>query len=379
MEQNVAIAIELSYRAGLDNFSGMLAYMQRSAHWNPILIQHPEQFSAFDANSLIDKGLDGAILTMPIPDDALKALLKARIPLVAENIDNALLKRRERFIVHVDNDNTAIGRLGAEHLRSCGKFSTFAFLSCYTSCAWSRTRARAFFDNIGANTVRQIPAGENGIADGMSIKRALLRLDKPIALMCDCDKAAISAVEACSQAGLKIPQQVAVLGVDNDECLCESAHPMVSSVLPGHREMGMSAFRALDCLIRRRKVLSQTLIAPHAVIARQSTQLLPPSADLVNRAKRFISENACDGISVAEVAAHLNVSRRLAELRFSQLEGHSIRNAIIRRKKEEAVRLLEKTTLPLAEIAHRTGFGSATHLCHFFRTALSRTPSSFRN
>ena len=166
-----------------------------------------------------------------------------------------------------------------------------------------------------------------------------------------------------------MPGQVSVLGVDNDELLAEYSQPPLSSIHPGHADMGYKAAMELERLMNggRRAVFRETYIAPKRIVERESTGFVKPAAHLVARAKKFIAENALLGADTADVVAHLGCSRTLADLRFREIEGLTIHAALEERRIGEVKRLLKSTRRSVKAIAAQCGFRSACRLSHLFR------------
>ena len=285
-------------------------------------------------------------------------------------------RRRPTFVVH--NDNTSVGRLGFRHFCSCGKFNSYGFVPTERGVTWSDEREEAFVRAVRAAGFRakafRKPPDELGAW--------LAGLPKPAAIMVAYDELASDVLAACEQEGLAVPRQVAVLGVDNDPLVCRSATPPLSSVLPDHEEMGYLAAKGLDDLMSgksRRSTPKHVTLAPHKVVQRESTGTVIPAATLVDRAKAIIKTEAVKGITVEALAQRLHVSRRLAELRFREIEGTTISKAIAARKLDAALRLVKTTRYPLARIAEECGFSDAKHLTHRFTARFGRPPRDFRS
>ena len=174
---------------------------------------------------------------------------------------------------------------------------------------------------------------------------------------------------AAEQAGLDVPRQVAVLGVDNDELLTTHCTPPLTSIQPGHFEIGFKAAAELERLMSARRSPSgrSMSVSPSRIVERESTRPTAPGAALVERAKKFILQNMALGITTTDVVAHLGCSRNLADLRYKEIEGMTIRTAIEKIRMDEVRRLLKSTQRPMTAIAKQCGFRSPCHLAHLFR------------
>jgi LacI family transcriptional regulator len=186
-------------------------------------------------------------------------------------------------------------------------------------------------------------------------------------------------LDACRGAGLAIPDEVAVLGVDNDELLCELAAPPLSSVMPNTLRTGYEAAALLDRMMRGEAVRPVAhLIPPVGVVARQSTDVLALDDRAVAQAVRFIREHACEGINVGDVLRGVPLSRRVLEQRFRRLLGRTPREEILQVRLARVKQLLTETDLTLYRVAERTGFEHVEYLSVVFKRETGRTPRQFR-
>ena len=186
-------------------------------------------------------------------------------------------------------------------------------------------------------------------------------------------------LDTCVGAGLSVPDQVAVLGVDNDELICATTNPPMSSILRDTEGSGYFAAQILDDLMRGRRRRAETVrYGPLRVVPRQSTDQLQFKDRLAVRAVEFIRINAGVGMRVGDVVRHLNVSRRLAELRFRQAVGHSIHDELQQARLAQVRRLLRETDRSIAEITERCGYESEGYLGLVFRKQYGLTMRQFR-
>ena len=208
----------------------------------------------------------------------------------------------------------------------------------------------------------------------------LAKLPKPAAVMAATDYMAVQVIEACHAAKQSVPEQVAVIGVDNDELLCNSSRPTLTSIKPDHEGLGRLGAQILNCMMCKRKVPKSipSRIKSLGIIERDSTRVVPPAGYIVREALAFIRSNAAKGISVDDVVRHIGVSRRLLYLRFRQMNGKSVHETILITRLALARRKLTQTTAPLAQIASECGFGSANRLSHIFHERFGVYPSSLR-
>ena len=176
-----------------------------------------------------------------------------------------------------------------------------------------------------------------------------------------------------------MPDEVAVIGVDNDELLCDLASPPLSSVIPDAHGAGYAAAARLDRLMAGKKVTPMAeLISPLGVASRHSTDALALDDRAIVRAVRMIREHACEGINVSDVLRAVPLSRRVLEQRFQKLLGRTPREEILQVRLARVKQLLGETELALYEIAERTGFEHVEYLSVVFKRETGVTPSAWR-
>ena len=214
----------------------------------------------------------------------------------------------------------------------------------------------------------------------LSLSNWVKSLPKPAAVLAAFDERAVDVLDACSAANISVPGQVAVLGVDNDELLCDFSTPPLSSVLPDHVREGVRAAQELDRLLRARKPSATTTILcrDKRIIRRESTAPVAPVTHLVDEALRFIRRNATIALKVDDVVRHLGVSRRLADLRFHEAGERSIARAILRARLDEVARRLRESESPIGQIAAACSFGNVQHLANAFRRQYQTSMTDYR-
>ena len=214
-------------------------------------------------------------------------------------------------------------------------------------------------------------------------QRAILRwvneLPKPVGIFACYDNRGQQVLEACRAAGKCVPDDVAVVGVDNDPVRCGLSDPPLSSVIPDTRRVGYQAAELLDAMMSGRRVKpTPYLIAPLGVVTRKSTDALAIDDADVSAAARFIRDHACEPIGVKHVLRTVPISRRALERRFLGALGRTPHQEILRCRIDKARLLLSTTDLPIKAIAQRVGVGNAEYLSVIFKRIVGSTPASFR-
>ena len=214
----------------------------------------------------------------------------------------------------------------------------------------------------------------------LRLRASLRDLPKPCGLMACSDRHALRVLDACRAERIAVPQQVAVIGVDNDEETCRLAHPPLTSVMDNARQVGWRAASLLDELMAGGKSDSRQriLVPPLGVATQRSTEVTAVDDPLVARACELIRERACQGLGVEELLAALRISKSSLYARFRKALGRRPHEEILRTRLGRAQSLLRETALSAAEIAGRCGFAHPEYLNVAFKRELRQTPGAFR-
>jgi LacI family transcriptional regulator len=296
-------------------------------------------------------------------------------------------------IPHVGTDDERIGTLAAEHLleRGLEQFAYYGSMPAPTT-RWSEIRGRAFAARVaaaGRSCESFVPRHEARYWGDVQreLGRWLEALPKPVGVMACHDVRGRHLLESCRSLGLRVPHDVAVVGVDDDELVCELAAPPLTSIAQSTRRIGHEAARLLDLLMRpgRSKpaaraaaVPLRTAIPPVGIVGRASTDTLAVADPLVAGVLAEVRDRACAGLTVTALANRAGMPRWRLEKRFKQAVGHSIHDDIVRVRLAEAQRLIRTTDLPLKAVASRSGFHSIAYLTTLFRRRFGITPGRFR-
>jgi len=375
--RRVAVIVESSLAGGRAILRGFAEYVRQVDRWS--IFYEPNHFQTSLPDWLHGWRGDGVVARVRSPAVA-RQLVKTRLPVVdiSGNVPNA------RFPV-VQVDNRAIARVAAGHLLERG-FVAFAYCGI-RKLWWSRQREEAFGQMVaqGGHSAHdyQLPH-MGGIAWFSESERTRLAgwiaaLPKPAGIMAANDWAGLKVLAACRSADVMVPEEVAVVGVDNDEAICEIADPMLSSVDPRHDRVGFHAAELLDRLMQGMPPpRGFTAVGSPTVVVRRSTDIQSVADPEVAEAVRYIREHACGAIRADDVAAHLAVSYTTLKRRFRNVLSRSVHEEITRVRIERARELLSRTEMTLSQIARATGFCQPAHFGAIFKAHAGMTPSAFR-
>jgi LacI family transcriptional regulator len=279
----------------------------------------------------------------------------------------------------VMNDDFAVGQVVAQHLMERG-FRHFVFFNDSPDI-WAVRRREGFLGRLEAAglsaEILSMPWNQNAI--DVDVVRRLARLPRPMGAMLSHDQSALRFMTACHEAGLTIPADVAVVGVNNDPFIIDVTDPPLSSVKLQTDRIGYESAALLAKLLDKQPMPPWSIVVPPGdIVVRQSSDTLATTDQLVIDAVHLIRSRLASGIGTKEVAAAVGVSRTTLDVRFTAAIGRSA-SAEIRRQRLDVVRqLLSSTDLPMPEVARRSGFSSAQQLSESFTRFVGQTPTAFR-
>jgi LacI family transcriptional regulator len=276
--------------------------------------------------------------------------------------------------------------MGAEHLMGLG-LRQFAVCSYppTRSNGWARERADEFHRIVGdagfscpIYTGRHSPV-KNWRRAQEALKHWLLTLPKPIGILACDDSRARHVLQACRFLGLQVPEEVALVGVDNDDVMCEIAQPTLTSIEQGSVGVGYEAAALLDRVMSGKAPRhTRVTVPPEGLVSRRSTDVLAVSDETVIEALHFIRKRAFDPIQVRDVLKVVRTSRTNLETKFRQSLGRSIHAEIRRVRVEAAKRMLTTSNTPIKEIARRVGVSSVQYFTAMIRNVTGQTPGEIR-
>ena len=371
----VLVILPVSEKALRDKMRGILRYADRNGPWEVQFVNEHRLASNF--RTLAHWRPNGVILSLnEMPPASVLSLGK---PMVVIDDPIPLLS----CYATVCNDPEAITRAVSERFLKRG-FRHFACVGVANPLPWSTDRLDCFAAAVAQAgfgcEVYQTPPGTG--ADWGLEEPALIRwlkaLPKPCGVMAVADQRAKQVLDACRAAGIKVPEQLAVIGVDNEEDICENTVPTLSSVLPDFEGGGYLAAEMLGRLMRGEPCTRRATYGVKGIVERMSSQDLRGSGRLVALAGEEIRLHAAEGLRAETLARTLNVSPRVLELRFAEVLGRTAREEILRAKLRRACDLLRESRTPLGDIAGLAGFGNDAHLKALFKKRLGLTMGDYR-
>lgn len=367
----VALTSPYKWDSISESFHGVIEYKQRVDHWQ-LVTRGIDPIDGFDDIDL--SAVDGVIGYLSRPDWA-RRLRRAGV--AAVNMSTA---HEDIPLPGVGNDDEAVGRMGGEHLLRRG-FAHFGFVG--QPDLWlSRRRLDGFRGAIERSAGRTCDVFEapSDQRDDVAapLRRWLTGLPLPIAVMAANDLLGRYAIDAAISAGIRVPEQAAVLGVDNDRWHTQLAAVPLSSVEPDSRRIGYLAAGMLDRLMSGRSSPPPQWVPPVGVVARRSTDILLAEDPVAAAALRYIHDHCGQGIGVDDVLKELNISRRSLELHLRDAIGQSPRAAIFQAQVERAKKVLIESSDSTYNVARACGFGRQDRFFIVFKRLVGVTPGEYR-
>jgi LacI family transcriptional regulator len=375
---HVALLVETSRTYGRDILRGVNRWMQEHGPWSVFLELRgldssvPRWLRSWHGDGILARTASAAM------DKAIEATGLPAVELRASKLPH------QRPFVGVDN--LELGQTVASHFVDNG-FSNFAVFDVATETYFEERRDgfRRFVEARGGtcHTYHAGPGGEHPIdweRHQAAVADWVVSLPKPIGILACTDQLGFWLLDACRRAGIAVPEEVAVVGVENDETLCQMATPRLSSVAFDGDRVGYQAAALLDRLMAGEPPPSEPLVvAPRGIVTRQSSDIVAIADREVSAALRIIREHACHGLAVSEVVNQIGISRTALERRMKAAIGRTPGEEIVRVRFARVKALLVETDLTLAAIADRCGMEHPQYMAEAFKKQFGMTPGAFRS
>ncbi len=312
-------------------------------------------------------------------------LMKLNIPtIVCPNDYNDV---GAKSLTYIDVNDIKVGEMAAEHFHNLG-FKNFAFLG--NDSFYSRRRENGYTHflkqkSIVPNTFKvkfkkTVQYTEYWIEEDKGFIQWIKDLPRPCAILVAHDPLGRHLAQNCLQNEIEVPEEISILGVNNDDLVSSLANPPLSSIMIPWDKIGFEIGRNMEKLLAGQKLAGQTiLIDPTNIITRRSSDVTAVSDPIIPKALAFIRDNITTGINVSDVVEHVHVNRRTLEKSFRTHLNRSPREEIVRIRINTAKELLTTTDLAMPEIAERSGFSNAERLSIVFKQVAGVPPMTYRN
>ena len=374
-KKKVFIALKMSGIAGQAKLAGIFRYLNKKYNDNSIweihLVRTRNDLTEASLTDAIQNNTDGFIVSIPDVEESVGPISRISTPTIIMDIHSQAMEGRRDNIIFIRNSADDIGRKAANFLINQGIARSYAFLHSNPIMDWSISRYNSFKATL-------IDAGL--WCEELFDPNDATKLKRPAAILAANDDRAFELLKHLSSKRIKTPQQIAILGVDNDTLLCENSNPRISSIQPDFEKEGYIAAETLDMMmngvIPKERV---TLVGVKEIVRRESTSEQSSQGRLVQKAIAYIDRHALEGMEVDDVVKHLKCSRRLADLRFREIQGQSILEAITERRLSEVKRRLTGTKEKIDAIALSCGYTNPNYLKNLFKKKFGMSMRDFRN
>lgn len=386
----VIIRLPSAVMTSRDIMRGILRYAQHNGPWSIQIIEGRENEQRTpDFDSQNRSGFIGYFSKTELP----RFLRNVDVPVVLVDpvrlSDVPAIGRNAHVVGCVVCDNVGVGVAAADFFLSQRRFRHFAFVGEVTGSTWSEERfvsyrqtlAKHGFDSLRYPTP-SVRLRSDTARERQRLCRWIRQLPRPCAVFVAFDMRARQVLDACLEARLSVPEEIALLSVDNDPTICETTTPQLSSIKMSQEQAGYNAAALLDKAMRQRiprrngpQVISYGFTD---VVPRASTDVVLFGDPIVERAVACIRLNAGTPLTVKDIARHVSVSQRLLELHFKRVLGHTVHDEIMLTRLSRIKRILHETTDSIETIALNSGFANSSHLSTSFKRAFGITPSAFR-
>ena len=375
--KRIALIVYTSFEPGRETLRGIAKFAHELDNWRLLHVPKGDHISI--SEWLLDSGAEGIIAR--VGDHAMARILRATgLPVV--DVNRSVLNSG---IPQIDADDEGISALVAGHFFDHG-FKHIGFYPHESGCqGWSQRRCKFLREKCAEKATFHIFETPVNQPPGSKAARHAVRawihdLPKPVGIMVARDDGGLMVLDACREENMIVPEQVAVVGVDNDRPLCDLSTPPLSSVSLDHHKVGYQAGYLLDQMMAGSKPPSQPLlISPIKLVTRRSSNTHAITDPAVALGVHFIYENISDNkLGNDDLAREAGISRSLFQRRFRKETGMSIRDFLIEVRLAKAKTLLQNSNLSLAEISVIVGFSRQSYLGHVFKKQLGITPGSLR-
>lgn len=374
--KDIVLLLHLEHASHRRRLIGIFNAIDPASDWNVRIVSREDDLR----KRLLDPEKPDGIIACSIESpETINAIVESDIPFVGMGIHSSLRKRRSVSAAYIQNDNEQIGQQAADYLCSCGLFRSYVYIGTANSEDWSQIRGNAFARRLAQNghVCTTVPLNP----DEKKLAKFLQTLPKPATLLAAWDGCASDIIRIARAARIRIPRDLSIIGVDNDELLCEHTSPTLTSINTDTEGVGHAAAKALERLMRskRRRTLPILVKCPTlGIVERDSTTFVPPEVALITRARALVNQDTNYTLTPNDIAQKLKVSRRLLDLRFKQRENTTLSEILMTRRVERAKFLLTHSKYPAKTVFQQAGFSCIPHATRLFKKETGMTPLAWR-
>lgn len=377
----IALLVEASRAYGRELLQGVALFARTQVNWS--LLHQEMMLDSAIPDWLDNTRVDGVIARVDV--HSIAPLKQLNVPIV-----DVRCNRQFTGVPQVETDNRQVAELAFKHLWNRG-FRRFAFCG-YRFASYSDARLQYFRDLVqhfgcpfssyesqGRPDSNLTSLEQAGVVDVEPLGNWLSTLQRPTGLFVCNDIRGQQVLNACQETGIAVPDDIGVIGVDDDEAICTLCDPTLSSVHPDAQRVGYRAAEVLHQMLSGfRPRADVEYVEPKSVTERLSTRVVAIDDAELAKVCRFIRQYACDGINVGDVVQSTSLSRRQLERRFRGVLGRTPHEQITATQLDRVKQLLRETSMTLEEIASKAGYSHTERLCAVFKRETNYTPGEYR-
>lgn len=384
--RRILLMADFAYASGKAVASGVIRFASAHAGIDLLLHGRTSEMPLIRRGLVPDSAIDGIVSCIWLDADYLRRLRKARprVPIVFASLPRGWSPPKAGPSASIFCDHAAIAEAAANLLVRHG-LTDFGYVGArYEEAArtWDGERREAFCSALRAQGFRAAayspPDGADADAELAALAAWLRARPKPCGVLVSDDIRAMHVLNVCRAEGIAVPEQIQVVGVDNEEWICDHTSPTLTSVEPDFEGCGERAVETLLAMMDGREYDREATFGVRRVEQRMSTTDMHGSVNRAVRARKWLLAHSGERVEVAQLAAHLGCSMRVLQLSYKAVFGRTVRDDLVDMRLERAKRLLEDTGLPVGRIPEYCGSDVPNHFMQLFKARTGTTMLQFR-
>ena len=376
----------MSTAAGQRKLSAFFSKLDRSIDWNLRLFGTPEEIEGNEFLAGLNGEFDAVVYSAFAKEKNIKALCRFPGPLVAMEMPSDSLLSRTSPTAIIHNDPASIAEAAAKYFTNQGSFRSAAFIHERQSYFWSLVRGKAFAAAMTEHSPLEFsPNGLSEKADRPRLGRFLSRLEKPAFVLCANDRRAAETMNAALAAGIDVPGELSILGVDNDPYACTNRIPALSSIEPDHLREGEIAAELIQKMLltpsadmSSEQTPESLLVKVRQTVFRESTLFPPSGRYLLERASDYLKSHSGENLTPAHIAAAMGVSRSLIDLRLREAKRPTLAAQIADARLTHLAKALKETDAPIDVLLDTLGFENHNSIRNRFKARFGLSLRDYR-
>ena len=384
--RRILLLADFAYASGKAVASGVIRFVSAHSGIDLLVYGRTSEMPMMLEGLVPHSGIDGIVTCFSNHVDFMRGLLEdfPRIPVVFASVPRRMAPLEERRSAAIFCDHAAVVDAAVDLLVRHGlvEFGYVGSRHALAAKSWDAERGEAFRAALARRGFRAEAYSLEGELDAdaeLTTLSAWLRaLPKPCGLFVSDDMRAMQVLNACRAGGIAVPEQIQVVGTDNEEWICEHTSPTLTSVEPDFEGCGQRAAETLLAMMEGRAIEREAVFGARRVEQRMSTTDMHGNVNRAVRARKWLRVHCGEPFDIAQVAAHLGCSARMLQLSYKAVFGRTMRDDVLEMKLERAKKLLVDTDLPILGIPERCGSDAPNHFLGLFKARVGMTMLQFR-